>query len=200
MARDAKALARQTRALLAVIRRLDGRIKALAEAVGTGSPLRLAEYRAIRAQAIDALRRFAVEGAEVIEAAQAANLEAALDETGELVAAQFPRGVTWGWLASFGVEWLQLDPDALAFMVGRMSSGAPLRKYLEARLVRGTIAGVANTLTTGVLDNPRVTARALRTSFAGGMAQALRITRTETLEVYRSAARASYVANSRLVK
>lgn len=210
LARDGVALRRQARALVLVVRRLDERINDLAETlaqrarnggrVTPGALVRLAEFRELRAQALAELRGYVGDSAAVIEAAQGTNVEAAIEETRALVAAQFPRGVTWAALAELGTTWATLDQSALSFMVGRLGDGSPLRAYLEARIVRGTIAQVVDALTTGIIDNPTVTARALRRQFAGGMTQALRISRTETLRSYRDAARASYQENPGLVR
>lgn len=206
LARDGVALRQQARATVLVIRRLDERIRDLAAVladrghVGPGALVRLAQFQELRAQALVELRAYVGNSADVIENAQGANVEAAIEESRRLVGAQFPRGVTWAALRQLGVNWATLDPSALSFMVGRLGNGAPLRAYLEARIVRGTIAEVVDTLTTGIIDNPIVTARALRTKFAGGMTQALRVSRTETLRSYRDAARASYQENPSLVK
>ena len=206
MTRDGVALRRQARAIVLIIRRLDERIRDLAAAlqwrghIGPGAIVRLAEFQELRAQAISELRAYVGDSARIIESAQGANVEAAIEESRRLVGAQFPRGVTWAALRELGATWATLDPSALLFMVGRLGNGAPLYRYLEARVVRGTIAQVVDALTTGIMDNPVVTARAIRANFAGGMTQALRISRTETLRAYRDAARASYQENPSLVR
>lgn len=210
LARDARALRLQTRSLLAVIRRLDTRITALAEVLAerraaglSTSPhaiVRLDAFRELRTHAVAELGSFSAGAARLITALEVENVERAAREARALVEASFPPSVTWAVLSDLGIEWAAVDAGALRSLVGRLADGSPLHSYLEARIVRGSMREVVTTLTTGLLDNPRVTARALRTRFAGGMASALRISRTETLRAYRDSARETYAASPRLVR
>ena len=197
LARDARLLRGRTLAILAVIRALDSRIRDLAEALAKepGSFARLREYAVLRDAAVTELARFSALTAAAIDRAETVNIEAALEESRALVEDRLPAGIT---LSVLGLPWR--EPSALEVLSGRLADGTPLNRYLAARIVRGTMADVRETLREGITDNPRVTARALRTAFAGGMSQALRITRTETLRSYRDSARASYAANPRLVR
>jgi hypothetical protein len=196
--RDARLLRGRTRAIIAVIRALDSRITELSEALATkpGSLAELAEYQALRAEAVQRLSRFSADTATAIERAEVINVDAATEEARLLVEDRLPPGFT---PALLGLDWQQPGPSALEVLSGKLAAGTPLNRYLSARIVRGTMADVRETLRSGIGDNPRLTARALKTSFAGGMSQALRITRTETLGAYRTAARMSYEANPRLV-
>jgi hypothetical protein len=210
LARDARMLQRQARAILATLRRLDARILALAETVSLraaagepttpGSVVRLEQWRELWTQLADELARYVNASSRLIAQTQATNIEAAIDEAARLAGASLPAGVTWGTLRDLGVAWSMLDPDALQFMVGRLGDGSPLRAYLARRVVVGTIGELVEILTTGIVDNPRLTARRMRERVAGGMGQALRIARTETLRSYRDAARAAYAENPRLVR
>lgn len=196
--RDARLLRSRTLAILAVIRSLDSRIQALATTLATqppGSLASLAEYQALRAEAIDRLSVFAIETARLIERAEVRNVAQATEDARLIVEDLLPLGYA---LDLFG--WREPGPSALEALSGKLADGTPLNRYLSAKVVRGTMAGVRETLLSGIGDNPRLIARALRTSFAGGMSQALRITRTETLNAYRDSARASYAANPRLVR
>jgi hypothetical protein len=195
--RDARLLRGRTLAILAVIRALDSRIRDLAEALAKepGSFARLREYAMLRDAAVNELARFSALTATAIERAELVNIEAALEESRALVEDRLPPGIT---LSLLGLGWQ--EPSALEVLSGRLADGTPLNRYLAQRIVRGTMADVRETLREGITDNPRVTARALRQAFAGGMSQALRITRTETLGAYRTAARLSYAANPRLVR
>lgn len=208
--RDAATLRLQTLAILAILRRLDASIRALVdetaaraargEPVSRGALTQLEEFRRLRDEALVELRAYAADAAETIEAAQRRNATAGAADALTLVDAQLRPIRGWAVFATLGVEWNALDTDALAVLAGRLGDGSPLRAYLAARIVRGTIADVVGTLVGGIQDNPRVTARKIRQNFAGGMTQSLRISRTETLRAYRDAARATYEANPRIVR
>lgn len=163
-----------------------------------GSVVRLGEYQALIAELEALLHGYAGRTAALITAEQRRRIDAAVGHARALVEAQLPGQVAS--LAALGVSWATVNPEALEVMVGSMRDGTTLRSYLERQIVRGTVERLTSTLASGIGDNPRVTARAIRGQLAGGAVQAQRIARTETLRAYREATRAQYEANSAMVK
>lgn len=206
---EAAALVQMAQAMRAIIRDLDQRILRVAErvavqraqgAVSPGAIVEMAEWTALRQQAEAQLLRYTNGVSRQIETMQRARIVQAIEHTRTLTRAALPDGLTFQRLAGLGLEWANLDPSAVETMVGRMADGSSLRNYLGQRVVGDTIQRVADTLTTGLTQNPRATARLLKGAFVGGAAQALRVTRTETLRVYRDTARESYQRNRDIVK
>lgn len=207
---DAQMLRTLQQAYRPVMRRLTSQIddltrliaeRARAGAVTTpGSIVRLAEYREMAAGLERALDAYGVRTTGVITARQRALIVDAVEHARGLAGAQLPRGVDFDALASLGHAWAAVDADALEVLVGAMRDGSTLSTYLRSQLVRGTIERLTSTLEAGMLENPRVTAQHMKIQMAGGMVQALRVARTETLRAYREAERAQYEANDDLVR
>lgn len=206
---EARALRQMALAMRSLLDRLDDRLisvgnrvarQAAAGRVSPGAVVELGEFLALRQEAERLLTNYAHGVEEQTAALQRLRIEQALTHTRQLAETALPPGLTFERLARLGITWARIDPVALEYMVGRLRDGTSLRAYLEARVVNGTIQRVVDTLTTGIVDNPRITAAALRQNFAGGAAQAMRVARTETLRSYRDAARASYQRNPRVVK
>ena len=174
--------------------------QAAAGRVAPGAVVELAEYVRFREQATQALMRYTGGVSRQIETLQLNRIEQALEHTRALTESALPRGLTFEVLARTGITWATLEPSAFEYLAGRMRDGGSLRAYLEDRIVSGTIEDVERELTRGLLRNPNETARVLRRTFAGGLSQAVRVARTETLRVYRDVQRESYSRNSRVVK
>jgi hypothetical protein len=97
--------------------------------------------------------------------------------------------------------WKTLNPRAIENLVGYFSEGSPLMQRLD--LLAGTNAlKVANTIIDNVAlgNNPKKIAYLIRDSLGGGLTDAMRMTRTVQIYSYREANRASYLANSDVVK
>jgi len=99
------------------------------------------------------------------------------------------------------VTWKRLSKEALTDLVGFASDGTPLRQLLDAlgaeasqQVREALIAGMA----TG--ENPRRIAQRVKEAFGGDLVRALRVSRTETMRAYRTAAVRNYQANSDVVK
>jgi len=99
------------------------------------------------------------------------------------------------------VTWKRLSKEALTDLVGFASDGTPLRQLLDAlgaeasqQVREALIAGMA----TG--ENPRSIARRVKEAFGGDLVRALRVSRTETMRAYRTAALRNYRANDDVVK
>ena len=112
------------------------------------------------------------------------------DDAADLIRASLPQQV----------QWLAPAFPAVPFteMVGRLSSGATLGQHLAAIVPATAVEGVKRALLTGIAlgQNPRKVARAMRDAGGLPLARALTIARTETLGVYREAARRTYAANA----
>lgn len=90
-----------------------------------------------------------------------------------------------------------LPAAQLTELAASLRPGAPLRVLLD-ELPFDAAKRARETLVVGLAagDNPRVIARALRTSMGGNLARALRISRTEILGAYRRAAISRYREHS----
>jgi len=207
---DAQMLRTLQQAYRPVMRRLTQQIddltrliaeRARAGAVTTpGSIVRLAEYREMAAGLERALDAYGVRTTGVITSRQRTLIVDAIEHSRTLAGSQLPRGVNFDTLTSLGYAWAAVDADALEVLVGAMRDGSTLNTYLRTQLVRGTMGRLTSTLEAGMLENPRVTAAHMKTQLAGGMVQALRVARSETLRAYREAERAQYEANDDLVR
>lgn len=165
-----------------------------------GSVVRIGQFRAMLAQLRTQLAGYADSVEGLITATQRTNVDRALTEAKTLVSGQLPGGLLVADLERLGVQWATVDARAMQQFVGTMRDGSSLHTYLSRQVVPGTLARVTDTLTSGLLSNPRVTARRLRADVLGGQAQALRIARTETLRAYREASRTQWAANPRMVR
>ncbi|MBL8186577.1 MAG: minor capsid protein [Acidobacteria bacterium] len=130
---------------------------------------------------------------DLISLAQQAEVERALRDSGTLLTAA---AADAGIVATFN----QVNPGAVASLVGALGDGSPLRRLLQQlpgdgrrEIERALIEGV----TLG--ENPRKVARRMRDALGGNLTRALRIARTEQIRAYREASRATYRENSDLV-
>lgn len=130
---------------------------------------------------------------DLITRAQQAEVERALRDAGNLLtAAATDAGIV--------VTFNQVNPGAVANLVGALGDGSPLnrllrqlpgdgRREIERALIEGVTLG----------ENPRKIARRMRDALGGNLTRALRIARTEQIRAYCEASRATYQANSDLV-
>lgn len=99
------------------------------------------------------------------------------------------------------LTWKRLSKDALTDLVGYAGDGSPLRQLLDGL---GTEASqqVREALIAGMAlgENPRSIARRVKEAFGGDLVRALRVSRTETMRAYRTAALRNYRANDDVVK
>ena len=150
----------------------------------------------LQRQVEDELHRFALFAEERIIAQQREAVEAAQQYAHEAAKAALRADAV-------GVEipWNRLHASAVQEMVGLLQDGSPLRDLLM-ELGPDVVQGVADALVQGVVlgVNPRETARLVRKQFGMGLVRALRISRTETLRVYRQAAHESFRANRDVIK
>lgn len=210
LARDNEMLRTLLQAYRPVMRLLEARIVAVSELIArraaagemptAGSVVRLAEYQELQRAAREILAQYTIRAGGIITAAQQERVDAAVRHSRALVEGQLPGGLTFEGLAALGASWITIDADALQNLVGAMRDGSSLNTYLRSQIAHGTVEQLAARLTAGMLDNPRVTARAIRDQLQGGGVQALRVARSETLRSYREAERAQYAANSTLIK
>ena len=110
----------------------------------------------------------------LITTAQRANIDAAMTDALRMVDGLLPGGIRVSDLRALGITWAVVDADALATFVGTLRDGSTLSNYLERQVVPGALERVKRVLRTGIIDNPRVTARRLRGAFSCGTAPAPR--------------------------
>lgn len=98
-------------------------------------------------------------------------------------------------------KWNTLNPAAIETLFGYFSEGSALMKRLE-ELAPSNAQNVANTILDNVAlgKNPQTIARLIQNSLGGGLTDALRMARTVQIYSYREANRASYLANSDVVR
>ncbi len=103
--------------------------------------------------------------------------------------------------AGISITWNRLSREALEDLVGYASNGTPLRLLLDD-LGAEASQQVRDALVTGIAtgENPRSIARRVRKAFGGDLVRALRVSRTETMRAYQTAALRNYRANSDVVK
>jgi hypothetical protein len=94
-----------------------------------------------------------------------------------------------------------LNPGAIENLISYFGSGSPLMARLE-KLAGTNALNVANTIIDNVAlgNNPKTIARLIQDSLGGGLTDALRMTRTIQIWSYRESSRASYLANSDIVR
>jgi hypothetical protein len=94
-----------------------------------------------------------------------------------------------------------LNPKAIENLISYFGEGSPLMARLD-KLAGTNALNVANTIIDNVAlgKNPKTIAGLIKNSLGGGLTDALRMTRTVQIYSYREANRASYVANSDIVR
>jgi len=150
----------------------------------------------LKEQAQSALLEFVSYASETVKREQAAAVALASQHAPALFQAALgdvPAGVS--------VNFNRLPRGAFEDLVGFLSDGTPLKDHL-IKIVPAGVRKVETGLLNGVAlgQNPRKIAQALKSEFDGGFAQALTVSRTETLRAYRQATLRSYEANGEAVE
>lgn len=103
--------------------------------------------------------------------------------------------------AGLVVDWNRIDRAGVETILGMTQADSPLHRLLLSISSEGAKAA-EDALVQGMLlgKNPREVARDLRKALGTQLSRALTIARTETLRAHREATRASYQANSDIVK
>lgn len=99
------------------------------------------------------------------------------------------------------INWNRIDRAAVQSILGMTQPDSPLHRLLMSISTDGAQAA-EDALVQGMLlgQNPREVARTMRKVLGTALSRALTIARTETLRAHREATRASYQANSDIVK
>jgi SPP1 gp7 family putative phage head morphogenesis protein len=142
------------------------------------------------------LRQFGALAGELTEAGQLQAVQAAQENTGELVR----RGAQVARQPELVGLFNRLSREAVQDLVGFASDGSPLRELFDAlgpRVSRGVQDALVTAVATGI--GPRETARLVRQQFGMGLNRALTIARTEQIRAYREASRRSYADNADLL-
>lgn len=152
--------------------------------------------RAFRNQVLRELQTFAQYAEskvrkEQIEAIRTAEEQA--ERLARLALGTPPAGLT--------VDWNRIDRFAVETILGMTQMNSPLYRLLLSISTNGAQAA-EDALVQGMLmgQNPREVARTMRKVLGTTLSRALTIARTETLRAHREATRASYQANSDIVK
>jgi len=103
--------------------------------------------------------------------------------------------------AGMVVDWNRIDRASVGALLGMTQADSPLHRLLLSISSEGAKAA-EDALVQGMLigKNPREAAREMRKALGTQLSRALTIARTETLRAHREATRASYQANSDIVK
>jgi SPP1 gp7 family putative phage head morphogenesis protein len=103
--------------------------------------------------------------------------------------------------AGLVIDWNRIDRASVETLLGMVQADSPLHRLLLS-ISGGGVQAAENALVQGMLigKNPREVARDLRKALGTTLSRALTIARTETLRAHREATRASYQANSDIVK
>ncbi len=99
------------------------------------------------------------------------------------------------------INWNRIDRSAVETLLGMTQEDSPLHRLFMDIYANG-VQAAEDALVNGMLvgQNPREVARSLRRALGTTLSRALTISRTETLRAHREATRASYQANSDIVK
>lgn len=103
-------------------------------------------------------------------------------------------------MATVGVRWGRLNPEAVKDLTGYLADGSPLTALLD-QLPQQAATAVRQALVNGIAlgQSPRVTAAAIRREAAVPLIRAERIARTETMRAYRTASLRSMQANTSII-
>ncbi|MAH47015.1 hypothetical protein CMI37_14405 [Candidatus Pacearchaeota archaeon] len=204
--REARASAEMVKRYGAIWRDMQGDLNALLarienQQMSFGQVKRLERYNALIAQVRSQVGGYAEAAGGLITEAQRDAVGIAEASVRRTVDARLPAGISTDTLASLGIEWNTLPADAVEAFVGISGDGAPLGRLL-APLGQEAAQGVTDGIATGIArgSSPRVTARLIRDKVGMPLSRSLRISRTETLRAHREATRATYAANTDVVK
>lgn len=192
---DRPALQRLVRAYGTLYRRLEARVRAIAERAAreglTAAQVRqMDELRALERAAAAELNEFS--GTLAGEITTGARAAAA---SGAAAALSILQAAVAGTPAA-GARLRRPTPDALDVMLEWTRPGAPLRTKIDA-LAPFHAQRVADALVESIAAgrNPQQTARVVQDAFGGGLTDAMRMTRTSQLWAYRQATQLGYQEN-----
>jgi hypothetical protein len=181
-------------------KRLDALVQALAEKIGNEAPTRgqvtrMMQYKNLQAQIEEELTGLQAITRDMVSEQGALNVAAGERDAARLV------GATLTGDARILPGYNHLHPEAIVNMLGFLDPQGALYKRIS-QLAPTTTDYVLEKLLEGVAlgYNPTKTARAIRDAYGRGLTDSLRMVRTVQLYSYREANRASYAANSDVVK
>ena len=181
-------------------KRLDNLVQSLAERIGNAAPtqgqvVRMMQYKALQEQMIEELTGIQAITRDMIAEQGMANVIAGERDAGRMVGA----AITGEPIILPGFN--RLNPEAITALLGFLSPEGELYKRI------GELSGnAADYVTEKMLEgitlgyNPKKIALTFQDSYGRGLTDALRMVRTAQLYSYREANRASYTANSDVVK
>ncbi len=181
-------------------KRLEALVNALAEKIGNEAPTRgqvtrMMQYKNLQAQIEEELTGLQAITRDMVSEQGALNVAAGERDAARLV------GATLTGDARILPGYNRLHPEAIVNMLGFLDPQGALYKRIS-QLAPTTTDYVMEKLLEGVTlgYNPTKTARAIRDAYGRGLTDSLRMVRTVQLYSYREANRASYAANSDVVK
>lgn len=171
-------------------------LKALGEKPGAAWIFERNRLQALRQQIERELEQFGRYAEETVRQEQRQAIAAAEQQAEALARKALGKAPQGIW-----VNWHRIDTAAVEQMLGFTRVGSPLHHLLRDIAGEGAKAA-EDALVQGMLlgQNPREVAREMRRALGTTLIQALTIARTETLRAHREATRASYQANSDIVK
>lgn len=201
--RDAAAIERIVNAYRGVYKSLQGEIDALVLVIEKGKYtkaelIRLSQYRNLVREMNNELKRFGSFLATELRTNTDDLLALGLVDGRRLISASFQDAT--GRLVT-EAAFKTVSQDALKNIIAFLDKGGPLYDRLS-KLPDVTAEKTAQLIINGVAmgKNPRAIAYDIQTGLGGGLTDAMRMMRTAQLYSYREANRASYAANSDIVK
>ena len=181
-------------------KRLDALAQALAERIGTDAPTRaqvarMMQWKALQEQMVEELTGIQAITRDLLQEQGALNVAMGEKDAARMVGAALTGQPVI--LPGFN----RLNQDAIIALLGFLSPEGELYKRV-GELAGATSDYVIEKLLEGVTlgYNPKKIARAFGDAYGRGLTDALRMVRTVQLYSYREANRASYTANSDVVK
>ena len=181
-------------------KRLDTLAQALAERIGTDAPTRaqvarMMQWKALQEQMVEELTGIQAITRDLIQEQGALNVAMGERDAARMVGAALTGEARI--LPGFN----RLHSEAIVSLLGFLSPEGELYKRV-GELAGATSEYVIEKLLEGVTlgYNPKKIARAFGDAYGRGLTDALRMVRTVQLYSYREASRASYTANSDVVK
>lgn len=181
-------------------KRLDALAQALAERIGAEAPTRaqvgrMMQWKSLQEQMVEELTGIQAITRDLLQEQGALNVAIGERDAARMVGA----ALTGQPMILPGFN--RLNQDAIIALLGFLSPEGELYKRV-GELVGSTTDYVIEKLTEGVTlgYNPKKIARTFGDAYGRGLTDALRMVRTVQLYSYREASRASYTANSDVVK
>jgi len=196
--RDNKALSQIIKAYGDMYKRLQDKIKVLTlemanmETITAASVRKLDSYKSLIVEIEKELTKFQGYAGTVMQQAASDAIKMGVTNARLLTLASNP---------AVAASFKNLNPKAIENLVSYFGEGSPLMARLD-KLAGTNALNVANTIIDNVAlgKNPKTIAGLIKNSLGGGLTDALRMTRTVQIYSYREANRATYLANSDVVK